>query len=45
MMEPYARKVFRFLIGYCGFVGLIILLSGYKPGGFSISDTVLAIVA
>ena len=45
MMEPYAGKVFRFLIGYCAFVGVIILLSGFKIGGFDISDTVLGIIA
>lgn len=45
MMEPYAGKVFRFLIGYCAFVGGIILLSGFKIGGFDISDTVLGIIA
>ncbi|KRA64459.1 hypothetical protein ASD89_20360 [Caulobacter sp. Root656] len=45
MMEPYAGKVFRFLIGYCAFVGAIILLSGFKIGGFAISDTVLGIIA
>lgn len=45
MMEPYAGKVFRFLIGYCAFVGVIILLSGFKIGGFEISDTVLGIIA
>ncbi len=45
MMEPYAGKVFRFLIGYCAFVGVVILLSGFKVGGFDISDTVLGIIA
>lgn len=45
MMEPYAGKVFNFLIGYCAFVGMIILLSGFKIGGFKISDTVLGIIA
>lgn len=45
MMEPYAGKVFRFLIAYCAFVGAIILLSGFKIGGFAISDTVLGIIA
>lgn len=45
MMEPYAGKVFNFLVGYCGFVGVIILLSGFKIGGFEISDTVLSVIA
>ena len=45
MMEPYAGKVFRFLIGYCLFVAGVILLSGFKFLGFSISDTVLGIIA
>lgn len=45
MMEPYAGKVFLFLIGYCAFVGMIILLSGFKIGGFQISDSVLGIIA
>lgn len=45
MMEPYAGKVFNFLIWYCLFVAGVILLSGFKLFGFSISDTVLGIIA
>ena len=45
MMQPYAGKVFNFLVGYCVFVGAIILLAGFRLGGFTISDTVLGIIA
>lgn len=45
MMEPYANKVFGFLVGYCLFVAVLILLSGFKLWHFSISDTVLGIIA
>ncbi|HWT52534.1 MAG TPA: hypothetical protein VN113_10185 [Caulobacter sp.] len=45
MMQPYAGKVFNFLVCYCLFVGAIILLAGFKLGGFVISDTVLGIIA
>lgn len=45
MMQPYAGKVFNFLVCYCLFVGAIILLAGFRVGGFAISDTVLGIIA
>ncbi len=45
MMQPYAGKVFNFLVCYCVFVGAIILLAGFRFGGFAISDTVLGIIA
>jgi hypothetical protein len=45
MMQPYAGKVFNFLVCYCLFVGAVILLAGFKVGGFVISDTVLGIIA
>jgi hypothetical protein len=45
MMEPYAGKVFNFLIGYCLFVACVILLSGFRVFGFFMSDAVLGIVA
>ena len=45
MMKPYADKVFWFLVGYCLFVGLIILLNGFGWGGFKISDVVLGVIA
>ncbi|WP_235046603.1 hypothetical protein, partial [Caulobacter vibrioides] len=45
MMRPYADKVFGFLVGYCSFVGAVILMAGFKYRGFTISDTVLGIIA
>lgn len=45
MMQPYAGKVFNFLVCYCLFVGAVILLAGFRVGGFAISDTVLGIIA
>lgn len=45
MMQPYAGKVFNFLVCYCLFVGAVILLAGFKVAGFAISDAVLGIIA
>lgn len=45
MMQPYANKVFRFLVGYCVFVAAIILLDGFKVCTFDVSDAVLGIIA
>jgi hypothetical protein len=45
MAEPYANKVFYFLIGYCVFVGAILLLDGFPCFRFHISDVVLGVIA
>jgi hypothetical protein len=45
MMKPYANKVYWFLVWYCVFVAIVILLCGFRLGGFQISDTVLGIIA
>lgn len=45
LMEPYANKVFKFLVGYCGFVGAILLLKGFSIGGFDLADYVIGIIA
>jgi hypothetical protein len=45
MAEPYANKVFWFLVWYCVFVGIIILMNGFQTGGFHISDVVLGVIA
>lgn len=45
MAEPYANRVFVFLIFYCVFVGIIILMNGFPAVGFHISDVVLAVIA
>lgn len=45
MMQPYADKVFSFLVSYCGFVALVILLNGFPCTGFKISDVVLGVIA
>jgi hypothetical protein len=45
LMEPYANKVFGFLISYCLFVGAILVLQGFRIWGFDLSDTVMAVIA
>lgn len=45
LMEPYANKVFWFLVCYCLFVGGLIVMKGFKSGGFDLSDTVTGIIA
>jgi len=45
MAEPYANKVFGFLVGYCLFVAAIILMNGFQCTGFHISDVVLGVIA
>lgn len=45
MMQPYADKVFWFLVWYCLFVAALILMKGFKLFGFDISDTVTGIIA
>lgn len=45
MMRPYADRVFLFLVGYCLFVALLILLEGFRVGEFDIADGVLGVIA
>lgn len=45
LMKRYANKVFRFLVGYCMFVGLCLLLQGFHALGFNLSDTVMAVIS
>jgi len=44
MMQPYADKVFNFMVGYCSVVGLIIVADGFGVH-FHLSDTVVSIIA
>lgn len=45
MMEPWANKVFIFVCVYCLALGALVVMSGFKVCGFSLSDTVLAVLA
>jgi hypothetical protein len=45
MAEPYANKVYWFLVFYCSFVGLILILDGFPAVGFHISDVVLGVIS
>jgi hypothetical protein len=45
LMKPYATRVFRFLICYCTFVGVTLLLQGFHLWGFNLSDTVMAVIS
>jgi hypothetical protein len=44
MRETYAKKVYRYLIGYTAGCALLLLLSGFKSWGFQLPDAVLVIV-
>jgi hypothetical protein len=45
LMGPYANKVFIFVCVYCGVIAVFLLLNGFKPWGFNLSDAVLGIIA
>jgi len=45
MMEPYANKVFSFVVFYCIVVALMLVASATAPRWFHLSDTILSIVA
>jgi hypothetical protein len=45
LMRPYANRVFNFLVAYCAFVGMIILMQGFDGIGYSIPEMVLGILA
>ncbi len=44
-MKPYADRVYGFLIGYCAIVTLILLAQGFRWWGFSLPESVLAVLA
>lgn len=41
LIEPYAKKTFWFMCGYCGFVGVTLIAHGWKIGGFELPNSVL----
>ena len=45
LMKPYANRVFGFLVFYCIFVAITLLLQGFRILGFELSDTVMAVIA
>jgi hypothetical protein len=45
MMKPYADRVYWFVVGYCAVVAVILVFSGFRVGGFGLSDTTLGIIA
>jgi hypothetical protein len=44
MRETYAKKVYRYLIGYSASCMALLLLCGFKSIGFTLPDTVLTVV-
>ncbi|MGZ3304242.1 MAG: hypothetical protein ACXU8U_00155 [Asticcacaulis sp.] len=42
LIVPYSRKIFRFMVGYCAFVGVILLLDVFCPVIHPLSDTVMS---
>lgn len=44
MMEPYAKKVFRYLRWYTISVGVILILHGFRIFGFHLPDMTLSIL-
>ena len=42
LIEPSARKSFNFMACYSGGVGVLLVLSGFKIFGFSLSEQVLS---
>jgi succinate dehydrogenase/fumarate reductase cytochrome b subunit len=45
LIEPYVKAVFCFVTAYCGFVGIVLLIAGWKAGGFDLSDAILGVIA
>lgn len=45
LMEPYANKVFGYLVGYSIVVTIIMLLDGFSLFGFDLANYVLGIIA
>lgn len=44
LMEPSANKAFRFMYSYAGFVGLVVIFSGFRIRDFSMEPGVLGIL-
>jgi hypothetical protein len=46
LIRPYANKVFWFVAIYCGMVGVMLVLAGWRTHtGFQLSDAILGIIA
>lgn len=46
LLAPYTNRVFRFVVGYCSIVGVMLLLAAWKSvTGFELSDAILGIIA
>lgn len=45
MLEPYVKKVFQFVLWYCIAVAGILIISGFEISGFSLPETILAIIS
>lgn len=41
LIKPSASNAFKFMVAYCGFVGAVLILSGFRLWGFSLGDHVL----
>lgn len=41
LIEPMAKRAFWFMCAYCGVVGTLVTLHGFKLWGFSLPETVL----
>lgn len=44
LIKPYARATFAFMCSYCGFVGVLLLLSGWAPLRFSLPKEVMTVM-
>jgi hypothetical protein len=44
MREDYANAVFWYLVGYSAFAAIVVLLDGWKVGGFSLPDIALTAI-
>jgi len=45
MLQPFVTNVFWFVVLYCAFVGVCLLLDAWHIHRFSLSDTVLGIIS
>ena len=41
LIEPMAKRSFAFMCAYCGTVGALVILHGFKLRGFSLPESVL----
>lgn len=44
LIKPYADKAFIFMCSYCAFVAAVIIISGWKLGGFAQPEKVLGLM-